>query len=113
MAKKSLKPSTHLYPSPVLLISSRGKTGKPDIATISWAGILCSEPPLVGISIRPTRHTHRLIKETMEFVLNIPSQKWLKETDYCGSVSGRDTDKFLTVGFTAGEAGKGKAPLLN
>ncbi len=113
MAKKSLKPSPYLYPAPVLLISSRGKTGKPNIATISWAGILCSDPPLIGVSIRPARHTHRLIKETKEFVLNIPSQKWLKETDYCGSVSGKDTDKFLTVGFTAGECDKVKAPLVS
>ncbi len=113
MAKKSLKPSPYLYPAPVLLISSQGKTGKPNIATISWAGILCSEPPLIGVSIRPARHTHRLVKETKEFVLNIPSQKWLKETDYCGSVSGKDADKFLTVGFTTAESDKVKAPLIN
>jgi flavin reductase (DIM6/NTAB) family NADH-FMN oxidoreductase RutF len=113
MAKKSLRPSPYLYPAPVLLISSQGTTGKPNIATISWAGILCSEPPLIGVSMRPTRHSHRLIKETKEFVLNIPSQKWLKETDYCGSVSGKDTDKFLTVGFTPGVSDKVKAPLIN
>ena len=113
MPKKSLKPSPYLYPAPVMLISSQGKDGKPNIATISWGGVLCSDPPLVGISIRPTRHTHRLIKESMEFVLNIPSQKWLKETDYCGSVSGKDTDKFLTVGFTTGEAERVKAPVIN
>lgn len=113
MPKKSLKPSTYLYPTPVMLISSRDKDGKPNVATISWGGILCSDPPMVGISVRPTRHTHRLVKESQEFVLNIPSQKWLKETDFCGSVSGKDTDKFLTVGFTTSKADVVKSPLIN
>ena len=79
-----------------------------------YPGEACSaHPPMVGISIRPTRHTHRLVRETMEFVLNLPSQKWLKETDYCGSISGKETDKFLTVGFTTAEADQVKAPLIN
>ena len=112
MPKKRLKPSTYLYPAPLMLISSQGAEGKPNIATISWGGVLCSDPPLVGISIRPTRHTHKLVKESMEFVLNLPSQKWLKETDYCGSVSGKDSDKFLTVGFTATNPDSVKAPLI-
>jgi len=112
MPKKRLKPSTYLYPTPVMLISVQGAEGKPNIATISWGGVLCSDPPLVGISIRPSRHTHKLVKESMEFVLNLPSQKWLKETDYCGSVSGKDTDKFLTVGFTTTDPDTVKAPLI-
>lgn len=113
MPKKNLKPSPHLYPTPVVLISSQGKAEKPNIATISWAGVLCSDPPTIGISVRPNRYSHQLIKESMEFVLNIPSKKWLKETDYSGSISGKDTDKFLTVGFTAGESNKVKAPIIN
>ncbi|MEK6693031.1 MAG: flavin reductase family protein [Nitrospirota bacterium] len=112
MPKKSIKPSTYIYPSPVMLISSQGKDGKPNIATISWGGVLCSDPPIVGISVRPTRHSNRLIKEAMEFVLNIPSEKRLKETDYCGSVSGRDIDKFSEAGFTAGNTERVKAPLI-
>lgn len=113
MPKKSLKPSTYLYPVPVMLISAQGRSGKPNIATISWGGVLCSDPPLVGISIRPTRHTHELVKESMEFVLNLPSQRWLKETDYCGSVSGKDIDKFLTVGFTTTDSDTVKVPMIN
>lgn len=113
MAKKSLKPATYLYPTPVMLVSSQGRDGKPNVATISWGGVLCSDPPMVGISIRPTRHTHRLVKESQEFVLNLPSQNWLKETDFCGSVSGKDTDKFLTVGFTMSKADVVQAPLIN
>ncbi|MBI5199308.1 MAG: flavin reductase family protein [Nitrospirae bacterium] len=112
MQKKKIKPSTYIYPAPVMLISSRGRDGKPNIATISWGGVLCSDPPMVGISVRPKRHTNSLIKETMEFVLNIPSKNQLKETDYCGSVSGRDSDKFLTSGFTSMEADTVKAPLI-
>lgn len=112
MPKKSLKPSTYLYPAPVLLISSREEAGKPYVATICWAGVLCSEPPLVGISVRPSRRSNELIKNSMEFVINIPSRKWLKETDYCGFASELDTDKFSTVGFAADEAQMVKAPLI-
>ncbi|HWR71940.1 MAG TPA: flavin reductase family protein [Nitrospirota bacterium] len=112
MPKKSLRPSPYLYPAPVLLISSREESGKPYVATICWAGVVCSEPPLVGMSVRPKRRSNKLIKNDMEFVINIPSRKWLKETDYCGFASEMDADKFSTVGFTAVEAEKVKAPLI-
>ena len=94
------------------MISSREESGKPYIATICWAGVVCSEPPLVGISVRTSRRNHTLIKKSMEFVINIPSQRWLKEIDYCGYASVEDTDKFSTIGFTATEAEKVKAPLI-
>ena len=112
MPKKRLKPSTYFYPAPVLLISSREENGKPYVATICWAGVLCSEPPLVGVSVRPSRRTNKLIRDSMEFVINIPSHGLLKETDYCGFASVTDTDKFSTVGFTALEADKVNAPLI-
>ena len=112
MPKRLLTPSTYLYPAPVLLISSREESGRPHVATICWAGVLCSEPPLLGVSVRPSRRSNKLIKDAMEFVINIPSRKWLKETDYCGFASVADTDKFATVGFTAVEAEKVTAPLI-
>jgi flavin reductase (DIM6/NTAB) family NADH-FMN oxidoreductase RutF len=112
MSKKGIKPATYIYPAPAMLISSQGKDGKPNIATISWGGVLCSDPPMVGISVRPKRHTNTLIKETMEFVLNIPSKNQLKETDYCGSVSGRDVDKFSGTGFTAEKSEMVDAPFI-
>ena len=112
MPKKSLKPSPYLYPSPVLLISSRDESGKPHVATICWAGVVCSEPPLLGVSVRPSRHSNKLIKQSREFVINLPSRKWLKETDYCGFASEVDTDKFSTAGFTAIDAEKVSAPLI-
>jgi len=112
MPKKRLKPSTYLYPAPVLLISSREESGKPHVATICWAGVLCSDPPLVGVSIRPIRRSNKLIKDAREFVINIPSRRWLKETDYCGFASLVDTDKFATVGFTEMPGDIVKAPLI-
>lgn len=112
MPKKSLKPFPYLYPAPVLLISTREESGKPHVATICWAGILCSDPPLVGVSVRPTRRSNKLLKNSMEFVINIPSTTSLKETDYCGFTSETDSDKFLTVGFTAVAGEKVKAPLI-
>src|SRR6266498_4065059 len=112
MPKKSLKPAPYLYPAPVLLISSKEESGKPYAATICWAGVLCSEPPLVGVSVRPARRSNKLIKDRMEFVINIPSRKWLKETDYCGFASVTDLDKFSTVGFTSIKGEKINAPLI-
>ncbi len=112
MPKKSIKPFPYLYPAPVLLISSREESGKPYVATICWAGVVCSEPPLVGVSIRPSRHSNTLIKDCKEFVINIPSLKWLKETDYCGFASQADADKFSTAGFTAEKAEKVDSPLI-
>ena len=100
MPKKNLKPSTYLYPAPVLLISSREESGKPHVASNYWAGVLCSEPPLVGVSIRPARRSNKLIRDSREFVINIPSRTWLKETDYCGFASDADTDKFSTVALS-------------
>lgn len=112
MGKKSLKPYEALYPVPVVLVSSAAKGSRPNIITIAWAGVVCSGPPTVSISIRPSRHSHKLIKESGEFVINIPDIKHLRETDYCGLTSGRTTDKFKECAFTAKDAGKVKAPLI-
>ncbi len=94
MEKKEFKPGNMLFPLPVVMISCKGKTGKANIVTVAWAGTVCSDPPMVSVSIRPERHSHDLITETGEFVINLVNKDLTFATDYCGVKSGRDTDKF-------------------
>lgn len=98
--------STILNPVPVVMVSSAGKNpeepfGRPDVATIAWAGTVNSEPPMVSISVRKSRHTHKLISETGEFVVNLVNKAIARSCDYCGVKSGADEDKFASCGLTA------------
>ncbi len=110
MAKRSLRPLVTLFPVPVVLVSSGDE--KPNIIPIAWTGVLCSDPPILGVSIRPIRHSHGLIMKNKEFVINIPSVEILKKADYCGAVSGKDVDKFAATGFTPIPGSEVKVPLI-
>jgi len=99
MEKRITKPSTVLYPLPVVLVSC-GNGPTANIITLAWVGTVCSEPPAVGIGIRPSRHSYQLIKEEGAFVVNVPRADQIELVDYCGMVSGRDTDKWDACGFT-------------
>ncbi|MDR1875908.1 MAG: flavin reductase family protein [Synergistaceae bacterium] len=98
--KKNLGPKLELYPTPVVVAGTFDGEGKPNLATLAWTGVCCSEPPMIQIAVRRSRYTHGAIVERKVFSLNIPSKKYLVETDYCGIVSGRDVDKFETAGLT-------------
>jgi flavin reductase (DIM6/NTAB) family NADH-FMN oxidoreductase RutF len=98
--KVSKKPNTYLYPVPAVMVTS-GPLTKPNIVTLAWVGTVCSEPPMVGISIRPARYSNGLIKQYREFAVNLPTTDLVHATDYCGVVSGRDVDKFAKAGLTA------------
>jgi len=111
MAKVTKKPATVLYPVPAVLVSC-GTGQRANIITLAWVGTLCSEPPLVGIGIRPGRYSHRLIKEAGEFVINLPTVEQARWVDYCGMVSGRDEDKWATCGFTPAPATEVQVPLI-
>jgi len=111
MTKRVLKPSAALYPMPVVLVTC-GDIEKPNIITIAWTGIACSDPPTVSISIRPDRYSHALITQSREFVINIPTVEMLKKVDFCGVTSGRDRNKFKECGFTALPSAKVKPPLI-
>ncbi len=110
--KVSLSPWSALFPCPVVLVTCIDSKGKPNIITLAWAGTVCSDPPLMGLGIRPHRHSYKLIDETKEFVVNIPTVEILKEADFCGVVSGKDVDKFSETGLTAEPAEKVKPPLI-
>lgn len=112
MAKKSGKPEAALFPLPVVLVTCVDKAGKPNVITLAWAGIVCSEPPMLSVSIRPGRYSHGLIKEQNEFTVNIPTTGIIKETDVCGTISGRNADKFKLTGLHTEPAKEVKAPLI-
>lgn len=112
MAKKVFPPAIVFNPTPVVMVSCLGGDGKSNIITVSWAGVLCSDPPMIGISIRPNRYSHGIVKEAMEFALNFPSASLIEAVDYCGSVSGKDVDKFAGAGLTPIPASKIKAPII-
>ncbi len=112
MAKKTLKPDSFLYPVPAVLVSSLSPDGKENALTIAWTGIICSDPPYVSVSIRPSRLSYEIITQTGEFVINVPSAEYLEQLDYCGVVSGRDGDKLSAAGLTTIPARVVKAPLI-
>lgn len=99
MTKVTWKPGTMLSPLPPALVSC-GTMDKPNVMTAAWTGIICSDPVLTYVSIRPTRYSHEIISRTKEFVLNIPTWKMVAAVDFCGVKSGRDTDKFKETGLT-------------
>jgi flavin reductase (DIM6/NTAB) family NADH-FMN oxidoreductase RutF len=111
--KKSWKPGNMLSPVPVVLVSCGGvREWKPNLITIAWIGSVCSDPPMLSISVRPERYSHDIIKTTGEFVVNLPGADQAKTTDWCGVVSGRDTDKFSAAGLTPAPAVKVGCPIV-
>lgn len=98
--KKSLGAKTLIYPLPVWVIGTYDTEGKPNTATIAWGGICCSQPPCVAISLRKATYTYGNIVERKAFTVNVPSEMYIKEANYFGTVSGRNIDKFKETGFT-------------
>jgi len=101
-----------LHPMHTVLVTSKGKNGKPNIITLAWAMPASGSPPLLAISVSQRRYSHGLIEETKEFVVNIPTMEMLDKTVLCGITSGRNHDKFKETGLTAVPAKKVKAPLI-
>ena len=112
MAKQLWKPGNMLYPLPVVMVSVADKVGRNNIITIAWTGTICSNPPMVSISVRPERYSYNILKETGEFVINLTTKDLTYATDYCGVKSGRDVDKFKEMGLTALPGKEVKAPLI-
>lgn len=99
-------------PHPTALITTISKDGKPNIIAVAWIIPTSIKPPLLAISIGKTRYSHKLLEETGEFVVNIPTKELLGKVEYCGSTSGRDVDKFEEAGLTPKPAKKVKPPII-
>ena len=93
MSRQVWKGSTLLNPEPPVLVSC-GSPEKPNLITVGWCGTICTQPSMLSISVRPERYSHKLIKESGEFVVNLPTEQLVRAVDWCGVKSGRDNDKF-------------------
>lgn len=112
MTKKVFKGSVMLNPVPVVLITSKNKENKSNVFTVAWIGTACTRPPIITIAIRPERLSYEYIKESMEFVVNLPCKDLVREVDFCGVRSGRQVDKIKELGFTLEDASIVCAPIL-
>ena len=105
MSRQVWKGSTLLNPEPPVLVSC-GSPDKPNLITVGWTGTICTQPPMLSISVRPERYSHHLIQESGEFVVNLPTESLVRAIDWCGVKSGRDVDKFAAMHLTAVPAAK-------
>ncbi|HEY5532903.1 MAG TPA: flavin reductase family protein [Candidatus Anoxymicrobiaceae bacterium] len=111
--KLSLPAQTILLPSPVLIIGTYGSDGRPNIMNAAWGGIASSRPPCISVSLREATLSYHNIKQTQAFTVNIPSEKYLKEADFVGMVSGRKCDKFKETRLTPEKSKLVNAPIVN
>lgn len=101
-----------IYPLPAVMVSLGATPEEYNIITIAWTGILCSDPPLCYISVRPERHSHAILTRTREFVINLTTRKLAFATDWCGVRSGRQYRKFEEMHLTPGPAAEVQAPII-
>lgn len=97
--KQNWKPGTMIYPLPAVLVSC-GTSSRSNFLTVAWTGTVCTNPAMCYISVRPERYSYGLIKETMEFTINLTCESMARATDWAGVRSGRDCDKWAETGLT-------------
>ena len=100
MGKQNWKPGNMLNPVPAVMVSVADKKGNNNIITVAWAGTICTNPPMLSISVRPERHSYNMLKETGEFVVNLTTEELAFACDYCGVTSGRDVNKYEKLNLT-------------
>lgn len=98
--KQSWKPGTMVYPLPAALVSCGTFGAESNLLTVAWTGTICTNPPMLYISVRPERYSYDLIRSRMEFTLNLTTASMARATDWCGVRSGRDCDKWKETGLT-------------
>jgi flavin reductase (DIM6/NTAB) family NADH-FMN oxidoreductase RutF len=111
MSKAIWKPGTFVYPIPAVMVSC-GTMEKSNIMTVAWTGILNSDPAMVYISVRKSRYSYNLIKESGEFVINLTTKDLAFATDWCGVKSGEKVDKFTEMNLTKEKAANVSVPLI-
>lgn len=110
--KETWKPGNMLYLLPAVMVSVTDGQGNDNIITVAWTGTICTNPPMVYISVRPSRYSYEMLKKTGEFVINLTTEELAFATDYCGVRSGRDVDKFKEAHLTKEPAQFVKAPMI-
>ena len=111
MAKIKWRGGALTAPVPPAMVSC-GTMENSNIITVAWTGITNTVPPKTYISVRPSRHSYGIIKESGEFVINLTPAKLIKEADYCGIYTGAKVDKFAKCGFTKEEASEVACPII-
>lgn len=111
--KKSIGLHPLPFPAPVWVVGTYDRDGRPDMMTAAWAGVCCSDPPCVSVSVRPSRHTYDNIILQKCFTVNLPPSKYVDETDYFGLISGRDQDKVKVAGLTSARGRFVNAPVID
>lgn len=110
--KQDWKAGTMIYPLPAVLVSCGNSPENYNLITVAWTGTICSNPAMCYISVRPERHSYGIIKEQMEFVINLTTEEMAYATDWCGVRSGRDYNKFEEMKLTPGKARMVAAPIV-
>jgi flavin reductase (DIM6/NTAB) family NADH-FMN oxidoreductase RutF len=103
----------YAFPMQTVLVTCNDDKGKPNIITLAWHTPISSKPPLYGIAIAPKRYSHRLIKKSKEFVINFIPYSLVKAAQFCGTHSGRSSDKLSKTGLTLAPSKKLSTPLIN
>ena len=98
--KRSLGPQSILYPTPTVVVCTYDPEGRPNMMTAAWAGVACSSPAMVTVSLREATYSHGNVKMRNAFTVGIPSEDQWRVADHVGMVSGRNTLKFKTTGLT-------------
>ncbi|MDF2567373.1 MAG: hypothetical protein K0R90_829 [Oscillospiraceae bacterium] len=111
MAKIKWKAGTLLAPVPPVMISC-GTMEKSNIMTVAWTGILNTDPPKTYISVRPTRHSHEIIKNSREFVINLTTASLIKAADFCGIRTGEKVNKFDHLKLVKQQATEISCPMI-
>lgn len=111
MAKNKQSSQLLMGPTPAALISCGNGTDN-NIITLAWVGVVNSSPPMVSIAVRPNRHSYKMIRDTGEFTVNIPRDNQVHIADGCGTLSGRNVDKFAHFNLTAVMGTRKYAPMI-
>ncbi len=111
--KKRIDPGTYACPTPTWCVGTYDQNGKANIMTIAWGGICCSAPPHLTVSVRKVTYTYAALMLRKCYTVSIPSVTYLKEADYFGIASGKDTDKFAASGLTAKRSELVDAPYVD
>ncbi len=112
MAKQIWKAGNMLYPLPVVLVAVTDGKGHDNLITVAWTGTVCTNPPMLSISVKPERYSHAMLLATGEFTVNLSTEKLARAVDFCGVRSGRDVDKFACMELRREAASQVQAPLL-
>lgn len=100
MPHRNLKPGTMIYPLPAVIVTCGSSVEQSNMLTVAWTGTICTDPAMCYISVRPSRHSYAMIREQMQFTINLTTGAMARATDWAGVRSGRDHDKWKETGLT-------------